>query len=386
VIVISEFESIGCLIGSELQGILLACPKMAGYVSWPGLTAMLQMVVCMAILCSSPAAGHLRKLAALVEEPSVVLTYHDGPLLSTSGVIPVHLIWYGKFTPVQRTIVGDFLQSLGAKTLEGTNAKLPSASTWWKTTEKYEGAASNKAAPSNKAASSSVIMLGKQKVDQDYSLGNSLKRSDIAALVQAAAKSGAVPLPKSNAGNANAVYLVLTSEDVTVEGFCMSSCGFHGSLNLLPLQQSTKSRMMGKEEKHQQLLPYAWVGNSASQCPGQCAWPFHQPIYGPQTPPLVAPNGDMGIDGMIINIATVLAGAATNPFNSGYFQGDAAAPLEAVSACPGIYGKGSYPGFPGELLVDKTTGASYNAHGVNGRQFLLPAMWDPATKSCQALV
>jgi len=337
----------------------------------------------MAMLFASSAAsaGQSRKLAALVEDPSVVLTYHDGPLLSTSGIIPVHLIWYGQFTPVQRSIVGDFLQSLGAKKLEGKTME-SSTSTWWKTIEKYEGAGKNNEAPS------SVIMLGKQKVDQDYSLGKSLKRTDIAALVQAAVKSGVLPspLPEINAENANAVYLVLTSEDVTVEGFCMNSCGFHASLNLLSNHKSTGSRMMGKEEKHQQLLPYAWVGNSASQCPGQCAWPFHQPIYGPQTPPLVAPNGDVGIDGMIINIATVLAGAATNPFNTGYFQGDAAAPLEAVSACPGIYGKGSYPGFPGELQVDKTTGASYNAHGVNGREFLLPAMWDPATRSCKTLI
>jgi hypothetical protein len=224
-------------------------------------------------------------------------------------------------------------------------------------------------------------MLGKQVVGQGYSLGKSLKRADIAALVETAIKSGALPLLENNA-----VYLVLTSEDVTVEGFCMSSCGFHGSLNLLSNQKPTKSRMMGKKEKHQQLLPYAWVGNSASQCPGQCAWPFHQPIYGPQTPPLVAPNGDMGIDGMIINIATVLAGAVTNPFNTGYFQGDAAAPMEAVSACPGIYGRGAYPGFPGELLVDETSGASYNAHGLDGRKFLVPAMWDPATNSCKTVL
>jgi len=352
---------------------------MAAFLSLLRLTAMLQMAVCMAILCAAPAAGESRKLAALVEDQSIILTYHYGPLLSTSGVTHVHLIWYGKFTPVQRSIVGDFLQSLGEKTSEG-KANHPSAAAWWKTTEMYEGATPNKAAPS------SGVMLGKQKLDQDYSLGRSLKRKDIAVLVEAAVKSGSVPLLDKKVGNANAVYLVLTSEDVTVEGFCMSSCGFHGSLNLLSQQKSTRSRMMGKEEKQHQLLPYAWVGNSASQCPGQCAWPFHQPIYGPQTPPLVAPNGDMGIDGMIINIATVLAGAATNPFNTGYFQGDAAAPLEAVSACPGIYGKGAYSGFPGELLVDKTTGASFNAHGVNGREFLLPAMWDPATRSCKSLV
>lgn len=202
---------------------------------------------------------------------------------------------------------------------------------------------------------------GEQKLDDGYSLGKSLKRRQIAALVERTIASRALP------ENGNAVYLVLTSDDVTVEGFCMS-CGFHTSLS------PTKNL----------LVPYAWVGNSEIQCPGQCAWPFHQPIYGPQTPPLVAPNSDMGIDGMIINIASVVAGAATNPFNTGYFQGDPAAPLEAVSTCPGIYGKGAYPGFPVELLVDETTGASYNWHGVNGREFLLPAMWDPVTRSCNA--
>ncbi|KAH9287872.1 hypothetical protein KI387_031989, partial [Taxus chinensis] len=36
-----------------------------------------------------------------------------GPLLSTAPV-DVHVVWYGKFSPVQRSIVGDYLQSLGA--------------------------------------------------------------------------------------------------------------------------------------------------------------------------------------------------------------------------------------------------------------------------------
>jgi len=301
-----------------------------------------QLLLCLILLidlCSS----------VLVEQQPLVLTYHNGPLLTTIPTVDVHVIWYGRFSPAQRSIVGDFVQSL-----EASNAMEPSVYSWWKTTERYSGA-------SNKATAMANTRLGKQKLDDGYSLGKSLKRSQIAALVERAIASRAVP------ENSNAVYLVLTSDDVTVEGFCMS-CGFHG--DLMPRKKVP--------------LPYAWVGNSESQCPGQCAWPFHQPIYGPQTPPLVAPNGDMGIDGMIINIATVLAGAVTNPFNNGYFQGDAAAPLEAVSACPGIYGKGAYPGFPGELLLDKTTRASYNAHGINGREFLLPAMWDPATRSCQA--
>ncbi|KAH9291005.1 hypothetical protein KI387_044134 [Taxus chinensis] len=199
-------------------------------------------------------------------------------------------------------------------------------------------------------------------IDDSYSLGKSLKRTDIAALVESSVKSKALPLPEKSS---NSMYLVLTSEDVTVEGFCMSCCGFHA--NILPSPANG-----GK------LLPYVWIGNSASQFPGQCSWPFHQPIYGPQTSSLIARNDDIGIDGMVINIDTILARAVTNPFNTGYFQGDASAPLEAVLACAGIYGKGAYPSYVGELLVDATTGASFNAHGVNGRRYLLPVMWDPA--------
>eukprot|EP01018_Ginkgo_biloba_P007936 Gb_41442 [translate_table: standard] len=210
----------------------------------------------------------------------------------------------------------------------GENAKaekkLPSVSTWWKTTEMYKDASNN--------VLLNKVLLGKQKLDESYSLGNSLKRTHIEALVNEAVTSNA--LPKDD----NDVYLVLTSDDVEVERLCTNSCGFHAITNEKELN-----------------IPYAWVGNSATQCLGQCAWPFHQPLYGPQSATLVAPNGDVGIDGMVINIATVLVGAVTNPFNIGHYQGDAVAPLEVVSACPGIYGKGAYPGYPGQLLVDATT-------------------------------
>ncbi|GLJ53512.1 hypothetical protein SUGI_1141820 [Cryptomeria japonica] len=305
------------------------------------------VVFCVLELCSGK----------LVKEEPLVLKYHNGPLLTASPTLDVNLIWYGKFSPVQRSIVGDFVMSLGG--LFRGNSLKTSVSTWWKTTESYKAASNGGKAYPVKTRT----RLGRQKLDEFYSLGKSLKRTDIAVLVERAIASRALP------ASPNAVYLVLTSADVTVERFCMSSCGFHAS------------NVKGKPA-----FPYAWVGNSETQCPGQCAWPFHQPLYGPQTPPLVPPNGDVGIDGMIINIATVLAGAVTNPFNTGYFQGDASAPLEAVSACPGMYGTGAYPGFPGNLLVDKTTGASFNAHGANGRMFLLPAIWDPATFSCKTLV
>ncbi|XP_075493378.1 protein EXORDIUM-like 2 [Primulina tabacum] len=276
-------------------------------------------------------------MAALVQEAPLVLQYHKGPLLK--GIVTVNLVWYGKFSPVPRSIIVDFLQSLDAST-----AVQPSVSSWWKTTEKYKNGGDN------------TVVVGKQILEENYPLGKSLTNSQI---VNLAARGGY--------GN-GVVNVVLTAADVTVEGFCMSRCGTHGST-----RGATR-------------FAYAWVGNSATQCPGYCAWPFHQPVYGPQTPPLVAPNGDIGADGMVINLATVLAGTVTNPFNNGYFQGPPTAPLEAVTACTGLFGSGAYPGYAGTVLTDKTSGASYNAHGVKGRRYLLPAMWDPKTSRCSTLV
>ncbi|KAI3806744.1 hypothetical protein L1987_22658 [Smallanthus sonchifolius] len=284
-----------------------------------------------------PCAATIPRKLALLQTPPTILQYHKGSLLH--GNITVNLLWYGRFSPIQKTIITDFINSL--------NTPLPpppSAASWWQTTRKYKGG-------------SRTIRLGKQIFDEKYSLGKTLKDSHL------------IYLASKNKGF-NEISLVLTSSDVSVAGFCMNRCGTHGSTRV--------------NKGHN--FAYAWVGNSVTQCPDQCAWPFVQPVFGPKVPPLVAPNGDVGVDGMVINIATVLAGTVTNPFDGGYFQGPATAPLEAVTACIGMFGSGAFPGYPGRLLVDKKTGVSYNAQGVKGRKYLLPAMWDPDTSTCKTLV
>ncbi|XP_074559260.1 protein PHOSPHATE-INDUCED 1 homolog [Curcuma longa] len=282
--------------------------------------------------------GGSRALASLVEEQPLAMTYHKGALLA--GNISLNLIWYGKFSAAQRAIVSDFVASLR----HHNHSPEPSVSTWWR-----GGLAKYYAAYRTHLPKPALRL---QLLDEGYSLGRSLKDSDLRKL----AARGA---PR------DAVNVVLTAADVAVEGFCMSRCGTHSAVA--------------------RRFAYLWVGNAATQCPGQCAWPFHQPEYGPQTPPLVAPNGDVGVDGMVINLAGLLAGVATNPFGGGFFQGPKEAPLEAATACSGVYGKGAYPGYAGDLLLDPTTGASYNANGARGRKYLLPALWDPATSTCSTL-
>ncbi|CAL0305568.1 unnamed protein product [Lupinus luteus] len=293
-----------------------------------------------------PKATPFKRMLALVQQEPVILKYHNGPLLKGNVTVSVH--WYGHFTPTQRSIIIDFFQSLNTSsaTHQHHHPPSPSAFSWWQTTATYRGGPC-------------TLIVGDQTLDDNYSLGKTIKTTELISLASKSKKTS----------NSNNIHVLLTASDVEVEDFCMNQCGTH-----LP----------GRVEKGKTV--YAWVGNPMSQCPGECAWPFHQPLYGPQSPPLVAPNGDVGVDGMVISLATVLAGAVTNPFSNGYYQGVESAPLEAVSACTGIFGKDAYPGYPGNVLVDNTTGASYNAVGVNGRKFLLPAMWDPITSKCKALV
>ncbi|GLT93784.1 hypothetical protein SLE2022_115580 [Rubroshorea leprosula] len=309
---------------------------------------MASFVLFFVLLLTFLSNSEARRLTESDQTQQLTFQYHNGPLLT--GSISVNLIWYGQFKASQRTIVSDFISSLSSSA--NPTIEKPSVAAWWKGIEKYYSLGMGK------KLSFLSLSLGAQILDENYSLGKSLTNNQ---LVQLASKGA----------QKDAINVVLTAADVAVQGFCSSRCGTHDS--------ALGSRKGSK-------FTYIWVGNSETQCPGQCAWPFHQPIYGPQNPPLVAPNNNVGLDGMVINLAGLLAGTATNPFGNGYYQGPKEAPLEAASACPGVYGKGAYPGYAGDLLVDGTTGASYNANGVNGRKYLLPALFDPATNTCSTLV
>ncbi|KAJ0026200.1 hypothetical protein Pint_08364 [Pistacia integerrima] len=248
--------------------------------------------------------------------------YHGGPLLS--GNIPINLIWYGKFSLAQRAIVSDFIASLSKPT-----AEQPSVASWMNLTAKFYQVTT--------IPDSLVLSLGKEVLDENYSQGKSLTSAQLYEL----AKKG---------GEDNLINVLLTSADVTVEGFCQGRCGTHALV-------SRSMRMA---------IPR--VNKWTNDCP------------------LKAPNSDIGLDGMVINVASLLAGTVTNPFGNGFFQGPQEAPLEASTACPGVFGKGAYPGFAGTLLVDSKTGASYNANGISGKKYLLPAMIDPETSTCTTLV
>ena len=232
---------------------------------------------------------------------------------------------------------------------------------WWAVTRHY-------ADVDGRSVSQKLEVCGETK-DETYSLGRHLKAEDIARLAKTTAEAFSVA---AAANSGNSVVLIFTAEDVYVEGFCMHSCGGHSEVHM-------ESPNGGGSK-----VPYAWVGNSGEQCPGLCAWPFARPQYGPPMDPLKAPNG-RGVDGMVITLAKLLVSMATNPLGNAYYQGDNVSKnfgLEAGGACFGQFGTGSYPGYPGLLISNPTSGASYNVEGIGGAQFLVPWIWNPSTLSC----
>ncbi|XP_040380820.1 protein PHOSPHATE-INDUCED 1-like [Oryza brachyantha] len=311
----------------------------------------LPMVVLAILSMAVNALGERRQLQLMQDPAGDVLSYHGGAVLS--GDIPVSIVWYGKFTPSQKDVVVDFVRSL---TPTSRQAATPSAAQWWSTLATFylSNATTGGGGGGGAKSVTTRVVLSSQVSDEAYSLGKTLTLVQIFQLA-----AGTTP-------KRGAVVLVLTDPDVAVEGFCSVRCGLHGS-----------DAGAG--------YAYAWAGNAASQCPGQCAWPFARPAYGPQDPPLGAPNGDAGVDGMMVTLASMLAGAVTNPFGGAYYQGDRDAALEACTACAGVYGSGSYPGYAGKVLVDTASGGSYNAIG-GGKRFLLPAIYNPATAGCSTTV
>src|SRR5205085_6001892 len=122
-----------------------------------------------------------------------------------------------------------------------------------------------------------IVHLAGQTTDA-YSQGSrNLSDGQIAAIVNGAISSGRLPV------DANGLYFVFTSVDVTKNGFLTSYCGWH-----------SHGTLVGADIK------YAFVGNpgSNSACSVQTS---------------VSPNGNVGADAMASVVAHELEETATDP-------------------------------------------------------------------------
>ncbi|KAK4564327.1 hypothetical protein RGQ29_006409 [Quercus rubra] len=286
----------------------------------------------------------------------VDLQYHMGPVLASP--INLYIIWYGHWNPTQQAIIRDFLYSLSS------SSSYPSVSDWWRTVRLYTDQTGSNITGN--------IALSGEFYDTKYSHGGYLSRLAIQSVIKTAVTSYPRPLPLNPH---NGLYLVLSSSDVQVQDFCRAVCGFH---------YFTFPNIVGVT------VPYAWVGNSGTQCPGICAYPFAWPSNSGKPPPssnggnniMHAPNGDVGTDGMISVIAHELAEVSSNPLVNAWYAGDdPTAPTEIADLCVGVYGSGGGGGYVGKVFTD-SWGNGYNVNGVKGRRFLVQWVWNPLQRRC----
>ncbi|KAJ9185616.1 hypothetical protein P3X46_005225 [Hevea brasiliensis] len=281
-------------------------------------------------------------LPSCLGNSTVAITHHGGPILT--GNLNLTFIWYGQFGRVQKNALRAFVDSLNYNAAANLQ---PQVSQWWKIVEGFQDAAGKPNAPI-------IVKVVKQITDVDYSVGKVFTRDSVKPLIQ-----------KASSDDKDAIPVIFTAKDVSVDGLCKGKCSEHGVL----------------ENK-----PYLLVGNPENECPGACAWPFHKSDSGPVGVTLNPPNGNVGADAMAIAFAEGLVDIVTNPLNTGFFQENNESPIEAGSACHGVFGSGALAGYTGKVRIDPSTGGGFNAHGSRGKKFLLPAIWDPKTHACWTLM
>lgn len=235
------------------------------------------------------------------------IEYHGGAVMAAPAGNKVYLIWYGTWPDsAAKSLVSTFVTDL-------SNSK------YWAINNGYTNSAKKKV--------SKVLTLGGQATD-DYSQGHTnLTTSSIAASVTAAIGSNA--LPKDEDG----IYVVLTSSDVTVNGFKTNFCGWH-----------THTSVGGSNIK------FSLVGDAggASAC----------------TPQQTSPNGNARIDALLSVLAHELAETVTDPNLDAWYdsKGD-----ENADKCAWDFGK----------TLTLGNGAKYNVT-LNGTNYYLQQNWKKA--------
>ncbi|CAI7843000.1 unnamed protein product, partial [Closterium sp. NIES-53] len=262
------------------------------------------------------------------------IKYHGGPVMS-SDTLNVYLIYYGSW-PVGsgQDVIENFIRSLG---LSGSDAQGeagdPKVSNWWATSSKYY----SKASDGSTNTVSKEVNLTKVIWDKG-SRGKKLGPRGPWKIVKSRIGSGK-PLPY----DADGIYLLLTSKDVKVAGYCSQYCGWH-----------TMDYLNSKP------VVYSLVGHHG-RCPKNC---------GAQR---TSPNGNPGLDATVSTIAHEIAEAATDPdASSGWFDANNE---ENADKCSYDYGE--------TLTTQNGKGedAQYNLVGLNNMTFLVQQNWDVTTHS-----
>ncbi|CAI7761073.1 unnamed protein product [Closterium sp. NIES-53] len=248
------------------------------------------------------------------EDSSAPITYGGGPVMTRNPSINVYIIYYGSWPAGSgQKIIENFIRSLSADSQRQGSPADPKVKLWWAisaayTQEEEDGTKKNVSSkPSSLAVLSNKIGDGK-------------------------------PFPY----DANGIYLLLSSKDVSVPGFCTEYMGWHS---------------MGYIESRP--VVFSFVGHH-----GQC---------NEEWIPKPSPNGNPPIDFTLSTIAHEIAEAATDPdVDSGWGDENG----ENADKCYMDVGQT-------KTGRDSRGGTyEYNLVGMKNMRFLIQSNWDWQKNMC----
>jgi hypothetical protein len=261
---------------------------------------------------AAPAAGQAGGQAGKVGSNGI--NYHAGPIMS--GTINAYVIWYGPgWSTDKMSILSDLLNGIGGSDYFNINKGY------------YD---------STGARVSGAVTLVKSTTDENSQGLTNLSDTAIKNIVSRALTSGNLPI------DANGVYFVFTSSQVSKSGFLTNYCGWH-----------THGSLSGADIK------YSFVGDPSGPNLGNCSIQSQ------------GPNGDAGADAMASVVAHELEEAATDPDLNAWYDNRG---YENADKCAWTFGTTS----------TAPNGAKYNMT-LGGRPFLIQRNWVNASGGYCAL-
>lgn len=254
------------------------------------------------------------------------ILYHGGPVMNSAQGNSLYVIYYGAVPATTQSIINDFLT--------GLSGTLPFA-----VNSSYNAGGQTPPVPATYSffsTSSQYIYL-----DTNYSEGTQLGSSSIPKIVAHAIDSGL-------RSDINGVYLVITSPDVKIAGFCNSFCAYHND---------TSVSLTSGSALH---IRYALIPDPTQRCSG-CNGGIA--VYGDTT----TPNGDMGADTMTDDIMHELSETVTDPDISAWYTQNGA---ENGDLCNYVYGNA--------LTGVSSAGTYHYNFSAMNRRFLIQQIWKNA--------
>jgi hypothetical protein len=230
---------------------------------------------------------------------STQILYHGGPVMNQTN--SVYVIYYGTaFASTTQSIINDFLVGLSGSTQYGVNGT-------------YNQGANTPGVPPTYVFAAPTGSPGPQPSGSvywdNYSQGTQLNNGSIPKIVANAIGSGLTY-------NVNGVYLVITSPDVKISGFCTSFCAYHTATNVT---------LASGGSAH---LRYALIPDPTQRCSGcNGGVALYQDV--------ATPNGDLGADTMTDDIIHELSETVTDPDISAWYTQSGA---ENGDLCNYVYG------------------------------------------------